>query len=105
MFDVHEIWPYRLSAFSMNQLDSISDQKYQGSPSFLLFEVLTYLHEEYISSFQVILIVKLFYRKAALSFLQATSFIRIFNIKLIEVDRFHDQAQESYHTYVFLFLF
>lgn len=105
MFDVHEKWPYRLFAFSMNQLDSISDRMYQGSPSFLLFEGLTYLHEECINSFPAILIAKLFYRKAALFSLQATSFIRIFNIELIEVDRFHDQAQESYHTYVFLFLF
>lgn len=89
----------------MSQLDSIFDQKYQGSPSFLLFVELTYLREECINNFIVILIVQQSYQKAALFFLQATSFIRRFSREWIVVYRFHDRVQEFYRTYVFIFIF
>ena len=89
----------------MSQLDSISDQKYQESPSFLPFVELTYLREEYINNFIVILIVQRFCQKAALFSLQATTFIRRFSREWIVVYRFHDRVQEFYRTYVFIFIF
>ena len=56
----------------MSQSNSISDQKYQESPSFLPSVELIYPSEEYAHNFLIILIVRLFYPIVALLFLKAT---------------------------------